>query len=137
MTVSKSPAAPVTSIPAAAWLDQDDLRSGEPRPEVTVAVAPTLCGQRLLPPGFEPASMTAVGVRDGTYLAPGLPADYVPNGTIGQAIAVFGDEEGAARLMQRVEQASPPVRRTRRRTSAMTWPTRRCRCRARAPTSTC
>ncbi len=105
VTVSKSPAAPVTSIPAAAWLDQDDLRSGEPMARGDLANLPALCGQRLLPPGFEPASMTAVGVRDGTYLAPGLPADFVPNGTISQAIAVFGDEEGAARLMQRVEQA--------------------------------
>lgn len=105
VTVSTTPPAR-TDIPAAAWLSAEDLNAGEAMVWGDVESFPDVCGgHRLLPPGFAPESMTAVGIRNGTYLAPELPADYVPDGTISQGIAVFDGEQGAARLMDRVGRA--------------------------------
>jgi hypothetical protein len=97
---SKSPRSPVTTIPASAWLDAADLRVGPLG--AGEADLPSPCGRALLPTSsLESAQVSET--MNGSYLAPGVPPDFVPNGTISQTIVVRANVQSAAALMAELQ----------------------------------
>jgi hypothetical protein len=96
------PTAAPTVIPASAWLGADDLRGDRQPADDAGLLAP--CGRPWLSGAAqESAAVTVSGTMQGNYPAPGVPMDYVPDGTLSQTIVVFGDTQDADQLMQRVQ----------------------------------
>ena len=89
------------TIPDSAWLNADDLRSAEVARESNgIADLPPPCGRWLL----SAPSGSTVFSRIGSYRAPGVPMDFVPDGTITQTIVVLPQAEAAARVVEEMRQ---------------------------------
>ena len=93
-----------TTIPAEAFLGRRDLRNDASPADSSDVPAP--CGRALLPgvltSGGSPERSRTM---QGSYLAPDLPAGYVPDGTISQTILLLTDEASADALMGDIEAA--------------------------------
>jgi hypothetical protein len=88
-TASTTPTAPMTVIPASAWLDAADLNdSADPLDTGDGLLRP--CTEALLGPAD--SQVTVSGAVVGSYRAPDLPLDYVPDGTVHQIIQVYRPE---------------------------------------------
>jgi hypothetical protein len=109
VTVSKSPAAPITTIPASARLTADDLNdSADP---ITSDALPGPCMVEL------PGSVLASATVQGFYRDPSLTSDYVPDGTVHQLIQVVDGVGGDGLRMEcsvnSVKSVGPRVDATR------------------------